>query len=591
MASPQVCQPETLPFEVIAAVARGWRLLPVQARGKVPLVGKWPELATSALERLAAWATEFPGCNWGIATGPESGVFVLDVDGEAALAALIEQGRRGNQLPSTLTVSTGRGRHLYFRWPNGQNISNSAGKLAKGLDIRGTAGCVVIPPSIHPSGTAYAYDDPNEPIADAPEWLLALIMQRKSGPRVIAAGGNGAILDGTRHTTLVSLAGTMRKRGMAPGAIEAALLEENRQKCQPPLPEAEVRGIAGSMARYEPGSKNDCSPRQPRLVCLLNIEAKPVEWLWEPYLPMGMLSLVSGDPGAGKTYLALAIAAALSNGRTPFTGQERAPVDTVYLSLENSPEHVVRPRFDSLQGDASRFHLLKGSIASDGKRTDSISLADTDLLGQAISQVRAGLVIVDPIQSYFGADVDTHRSNETRPILDGLVRLADEHHCCFLLVRHLSKASGRRAIHNGLGSIDITGAARTEMMAGHAPNEPSKRALVHVKSNIGRFGNSLGYTIGESGFAWSGISELTSRDIVASDDEHEKRTEISAAIDFLSNALASGSRLMKEIQQESGLTERTLQRAAGRLKVKKERDGKSGPWRWSLPDHTRQAEE
>ena len=322
--------------------------------------------------------------------------------------------------------------------------------------------------------------------------------------------------------------------------------------------------------------------RRPKLVCLSDVEAKPVDWLWEPYLPKGMLALLSGDPGSGKTFLSLAVAAALSNGKIPHTLQDCEPVNTLYLSLENSAEHVVRPRFDSLKGDCSRFKLLQGSIGGENPSTGTVALSDTDLLEQAIVEAEAGLLIVDPIQSYLGADVDAHRSNETRPVLDGLGQLASNHNCCVLLVRHLSKNSGNRAIHRGLGSIDITGAARTELMAGTAPNDPNNRALVQVKNNLGPFGDSLGFTIGESGFAWTGKSELTSSDLFAPDCRTDKRKEIERAIDYLKHELASGPRMQKELVTQSEFSERTLQRAAQKISVKRERKGERGPLRWSL---------
>jgi hypothetical protein len=506
----------------------------------------------------------------------------LDVDGNPGKASLKAYEQQGLDLPETLTVITGKGRHLYFQWPQGAVIKNSAGQLAAGLDIRVDGGCAVIPPSVHSSGKQYAFANPDAVIAKAPAWLLALLTEAAQGPRLVSPQPEGAIAEGQRNDALASLAGTMRRRGMSQAAIEAGLLEENQQHCQPPLPDAEVRQIAVSMARYAPAQPASGQARRPMLVRLSDVESKPVDWLWEPYLPKGMLALLSGDPGSGKTFLSLAIAAALSNGRTPYTGQAREPVNTLYLSLENSAEHVVRPRFDSLKGDCSRFQLLQGSIGGENRPNGTISLTDTDLLEQAIVESQAGLLIVDPIQSYLGADVDAHRSNETRPVLDALGQLASRHNCCVLLVRHLSKSSGGRAIHRGLGSIDITGAARTELMAGTAPNEPNSRAMVQVKNNLGIFGDSLGFTIGDNGFAWTGKSELTSGDLLAPDCQTEARSDFARSVDYLKSELASGPKLQRELVRQSGFSERTLQRASRSITVKKQRDGEHGPWRWSL---------
>jgi hypothetical protein len=157
-----------LPTEVRQAVARGWRLLPVQTCGKIPLVPMWQKVATNDLAQLEEWEAQFPGCNWGLATGPESDLFALDVDDQRGEDSLQVYKRVGWKLPDTLTVVTGRGRHLYFRWPERQTIRNSRGKLAGGLDIRGIGGQVVIPPSLHPNGSQYFYANPDAPVVDAP---------------------------------------------------------------------------------------------------------------------------------------------------------------------------------------------------------------------------------------------------------------------------------------------------------------------------------------------------------------------------------------------------------------------------------------
>lgn len=271
---------DMLPPEIRAAAARGCRLLPVLARGKTPLVKEWQKVATSDLSQLEAWGEQFPECNWAVATGPGSGVLVLDVDGEPGVAALLTFRQQGHTLPNTLSVSTGRGTHIYFRWAEGLSIRNSAGRLAKGLDIRGDGGYAIIPPSIHANGEPYAYGDPREPVMDAPEWLLSLLRETPSGPMLVTSKLGGAIPEGKRNSTLTSLAGTMRRRAMSQTAIEAALLEENRQRCQPPLAEAEVRRIVASTARYSIPQPAAGQSRRPALVRLSDVESKPVDWLW-----------------------------------------------------------------------------------------------------------------------------------------------------------------------------------------------------------------------------------------------------------------------------------------------------------------------
>jgi hypothetical protein len=312
------------------------------------------------------------------------------------------------------------------------------------------------------------------------------------------------------------------------------------------------------------------------LICLADVQARPVEWLWEPFIPIGMLSMLSGDPGTGKSFIALSVAAELSHGKLR-DGRNVDPANTLYLSVENPLAESVRPRFDALGGDAARLYSLNKAI----------TLADIEALDEAITRSSAHLVIVDPIQSYFGAGVDLHRSNETRPIMDGLSRLAEAHQCAFLLLRHLSKQSGGKAIHRGLGSIDLTGAVRSEILAGSLPDEPDTRALVHIKSNVGRMGHALGYTIdGEGRFAWTGESSLTAADLLAA-PAGPGDYKLAEASQWLTALLMPGEREAKEVREQAdtdGISRATLRRAQQALKIRPHKAGMKGPWVWALPE-------
>jgi hypothetical protein len=340
--------------------------------------------------------------------------------------------------------------------------------------------------------------------------------------------------------------------------------------------------VNGQLLPYAPRNL----ARRPDLITLSSVEPQPVPWLWRPYLVYGMLNMLSGDPGAGKTYLALAFAAALTVGKIPYTGEPCLPLDVIYLSTENSPEFVLRARFDALAGDANRLHVLQGVMTGEGPkvRRESVRLSDIATLEAAVKEKKARLLVIDPIQSYLGGEVDLHRSNETRPILDGLATLAQRHKVCILILRHFAKATTGHAIHRGLGSIDLTGAARTELHAGYRDQQ---RAMVHAKTNIGEIGKSIGYEIGGDGiFRWTGETSITANDLAASGMPQEDRDAVNEAAECLSDLLRGGPKLTNEIFSEMkdlGVSNATVRRAKAKLGVQsRKRSGQRGQFEWVL---------
>jgi len=234
------------------ALEHGGRLFPCAERAKVPLLTDWPRRASSNAEVISRWAEKYVNCNWALATGPESGVFVLDVDGERgenSLRSLVEQ---HGTWEKTLTASTKRGTHFYFRWPDAETvIRNSANKIGAGLDVRGRRGYVIVPPSVHPSGTRYEWTADSQAIA-APGWLLETITSATTRP-VLSPSEFGILPEGQRNDGLMRLAGALRRKGKSQSEIEAKLFEANTRRCNPPLPESEVQKIAASVGRYAPG--------------------------------------------------------------------------------------------------------------------------------------------------------------------------------------------------------------------------------------------------------------------------------------------------------------------------------------------------
>ena len=242
--------------EIEHLAKRGWRLLPCAVRGKKPLLKGWPTNASSDPATIRDWASRFPNCNWGVATGIKSGVFVLDVDGEAGRVSLAALERQHAALPLTLTSITGRdggGEHKWFNYPTSLCIRSSTGTVGAKLDVQSDGKQVLVPPSTHPSGRIYQWANPSEPIADAPSWLLNLLTSKPAGQNDAPSLRMGIFVEGQRNDALFRYGCAMRRRGASQEQIERSLFRKNDDECNPPLSVEEVRGIAASAARFPVG--------------------------------------------------------------------------------------------------------------------------------------------------------------------------------------------------------------------------------------------------------------------------------------------------------------------------------------------------
>jgi hypothetical protein len=578
-------------------------------RGKHPRTRNGLNNATRDPEVIRAWWEKWPSANVGILTGRESGLVVLDVDpdhdGDESLAMLEEY---NGSLPLTCTSLTGGGgRHFLFAHPGDRDVRCTT-KLGgySGIDLRGDGGYIVAPPSNHESGSLYRWQEGQtprgEPLAPLPSWVISL--RDDSQPTTEATPlGNDCIPDGERNSTLTSLAGSMRHRGMTPGAIEAALLEDNRTRCQPSLSDSEVRGIAKSIGQYPAGvstsakDRSSAAPvRRANLVRLSDVEPEEVSFLWHPYLPLGKLTLLDGDPDLGKTYLALAIAADITKS-TPLPGKNgvvREPGNVLYMTAEDGLADTLRPRFDVIGGDASRLFAPTGWWSDDGKDGDLITLNELDAMEDALQQAKPSLFVLDPFFAFLGSGIDAHRANETRPAMTKLSQLAERFGCAALLIRHLRKSEAAKAIHRGLGSIDFSAAVRSVLVVGE---RDGVRILAHAKSNLAPKGPSLQYEIGPKGtFSWKGASSLTADDLIASQaaSPPSKRDK---AKEFILDALANGpvpARMIEEQANAEGISESTrklAKKALGIESVHLGEKGKSGggEWHWRLPEESKEA--
>ena len=233
----------------------GWSVIPIQPRGKRPLV-PWVEFQQriAPVEQIDAWYRRWPDANVGIVTGRISGLVVVDIDpahgGNDSLEAIA---REHGPLREGLEAATGGGgRHFYFSHP-GVPVPNRVG-LYPGIDVRGDGGCVVAPPSVHPSGGRYRWVSPRGPgeegLPDLPAWAARMLTaeQRRGRPlqqwRSLVREG---VEEGGRNSTIASLAGHLLWHGVDAGVVLELMLAWNRARCRPPLSDQEVAGIIDSI--------------------------------------------------------------------------------------------------------------------------------------------------------------------------------------------------------------------------------------------------------------------------------------------------------------------------------------------------------
>jgi len=251
------------------------------------------------------------------------------------------------------------------------------------------------------------------------------------------------------------------------------------------------------------------------------------------------------------------------------------PCNSLLLTAEDDLETTVRVRLDAMGADTDRVFACDESFA-----LDADGLAHLDWL---IQESSAELVVIDPIVAYLPPGLDLHRANEVRTIMSSLAELADRHDCAIVIIRHLSKGTGGKAIYRGLGSIDFTAACRSVLLAGHDPDNQRAHALVHIKSNLGPLATPIGYSIEQGQFTWTGETELTAGQLLAPETDSSSLGE---AKQLLREILANGPvphREVKDAAEAAGVAMATVQRAKKALDVKSKKEGMNGAWMWSLP--------
>jgi putative DNA primase/helicase len=330
--------------------------------------------------------------------------------------------------------------------------------------------------------------------------------------------------------------------------------------------------------------------------CMADIEVKPVTWLWKERLPLGKLVVIAGEPGLGKSRLALSIAATTSTGGYwPRDEGCCEKGEILILNFEDDPADTTVPRLIAEGADLSAIHQLIAVPDEKGRRAFDVS-RDTDRLAKYLElHPKMRLVVVDPITACLG-QTDSHKNSEVRAALHPLAEVAQRFGVCVLAISHLNKGTGMRAIHRVCGSIAFTAAARVVYAVARDEQDPEgkRRLFVPVKNNLGNDKNGLSYgtvvvpiglDIDAPKIVWGEEVTITADEALAPPPE-EERGALEEACEFLTALLAEGPVTVEKVKKDArgaGIAAVTLKRAKRALKVKTEKTGMRGGWEWSLP--------
>ena len=419
--------------------------------------------------------------------------------------------------------------------------------------------------------------------------------ENQTVPAMIPEGDFAAFLEGEKVETLLSPLGyaycaegqdadlrmkrlerlevTARQRGATPAQMEDWHMLRNRElDVEWMLNRDSVRSKARWVALQG-------SPLQ----TIASVQPREAEYLAEPYLPRGMITILAGHAGQGKTTLALWLASHVSNGDLMPGGK---PGNVYYFTTENDESIVLRPRLEAMDARLDRVMVMR----SDARQ---LTLTDPRLFEMhKIFDGKPDLIVFDPVQSYVGKKLDMNRTDDVRFMMDNLNKLLHATNAAVVLICHTKKAPmgfNGRPCELINGSSDFVNAARSVCFLGRDPARPDVCVVAQEKNSLGLPGASLAFTIGEDGAVhWSDEAcELTAAQILTYSDEKRRHAarpseRAQAALrDLLAKNEKMRSTDILEACAKQGISRSAVYRARDELPIQKQRTGMGSFW--SMP--------
>ena len=285
------------------------------------------------------------------------------------------------------------------------------------------------------------------------------------------------------------------------------------------------------------------------------VEETVVQWLWYPFIPFGKVTLIQGNPGKGKTWLAMSIAAYCTNGKELPNALPIEPFNVLYQTAEDGIADTIKPRLAKCGADMTRVRFIN-------EEEKQLSMTD-DRIEKAIRQNNVRLMIMDPIQAYLGANVDMNRANEIRPLFRHLSTIAERTGCAIVLIGHLNKSSGSQSDYRSLGSIDIAAAVRSILFVEKVEKEKEQdiRVVYQQKDSLAKKENPVAFSLGEEGLKWLGEYDISIEDLLMGKAGTKKETKLEKAQKLILELLSKRKMMcLEELEAELlayGISSRT----------------------------------
>jgi hypothetical protein len=340
--------------------------------------------------------------------------------------------------------------------------------------------------------------------------------------------------------------------------------------------------------------------------CLADVEPEPISWFWPGRFARGKLNLIAGQPGQGKSQLAIFMAGKTSIGGDFPDGSKCPQGSVILISCEDDAADTIVPRLMAVGADRSRVHMLDWVIEAKGKEGQSAQPFDLAAHTPALKSLADSigdvtLIVIDPVSAYL-ARIDSHKTSDVRGALAPLQQLAADTGAAVVLISHLNKGSAdANAMVRVAGSGAFVAACRSAWLVESDPQDESRqrRILAPLKNNIGDDQTGFAFRVklvDLDGGLQSPFIEFEPDPITISasellreqQDHDDERSALGEAMDFLREYLSDGPKNSKSTQkaaEDAGIASRTLRRAREKLRIKPHKSRVTGQWVWALPEH------